>query len=330
MDGQTGTQPASSPSPSWPSEPNPACPTLAFPAPACLQLPRPSPKAKRHHLKWFRDGTTTSLFLGDRGPGAAGLGARSGGWSRDSPGTPQPSTSRSSALPVSQHPLLSQPRRPGRGAGHTAPHGQVGGHPEEGAGWAPGSCQGSPCSFRLFPVPDPALGAAVPGRADPGFPSPSALPGWAVQPHASGRHPALGREEWAGPHALLSAQDCLRAIVSSLGTLGVVVSTLISLGLVSTASAMLLSAFLWFAIHSGCNLDRRGKYTLGLRARGCRPQEPRFSGRYQQRPAAHHPSKADALRDHLGPSRQSGGPRLLQDTPLPAHRGRDAPASSRL
>nr|XP_031546430.1 tetraspanin-32 [Vicugna pacos] len=96
------------------------------------------------------------------------------------------------------------------------------------------------------------------------------------------------------------------------------------------ASAMLLSAFLWFAIHSGCNLDRRGKYTLGLRARGCRPQEPRFSGRYQQRPAAHHPSKADALRDHLGPSRQSGGPRLLQDTPLPAHRGRDAPASSRL
>nr|XP_031304332.1 tetraspanin-32 isoform X1 [Camelus dromedarius] len=125
-------------------------------------------------------------------------------------------------------------------------------------------------------------------------------------------------------------QDCLQAIVSFLGTLGVVVSTLISLGLVSTVSAMLLSAFLWFAIHSGCNLDRRGKYTLGPRAHGCRPQEPRFSGRYQQRPAAHHPSEADALRGHLGPSRQSGGPRLLQDTPLPAHRGRDAPASSRL
>ncbi|XP_064348061.1 tetraspanin-32 isoform X2 [Camelus dromedarius] len=125
-------------------------------------------------------------------------------------------------------------------------------------------------------------------------------------------------------------QDCLQAIVSFLGTLGVVVSTLISLGLVSTVSAMLLSAFLWFAIHSGCNLDRRGKYTLGPRAHGCRPQEPRFSGRYQQRPAAHHPSEADALRGHLGPSRQSGGPRLLQDTPLPAHRRRDAPASSRL
>ncbi|XP_032346036.1 tetraspanin-32 [Camelus ferus] len=125
-------------------------------------------------------------------------------------------------------------------------------------------------------------------------------------------------------------QDCLQAIVSFLGTLGVVVSTLISLGLVSTVSAMLLSAFLWFAIHSGCNLDRRGKYTLGPRAHGCRPQEPRFSGRYQQRPAAHHPSEADALRGHLGPSRQSGGPRLLQDTPLPTHRGRDAPASSHL
>nr|XP_031304333.1 tetraspanin-32 isoform X2 [Camelus dromedarius] len=135
---------------------------------------------------------------------------------------------------------------------------------------------------------------------------------------------------WRQELVAIQDTDCLQAIVSFLGTLGVVVSTLISLGLVSTVSAMLLSAFLWFAIHSGCNLDRRGKYTLGPRAHGCRPQEPRFSGRYQQRPAAHHPSEADALRGHLGPSRQSGGPRLLQDTPLPAHRGRDAPASSRL
>ncbi|XP_074227571.1 tetraspanin-32 isoform X2 [Camelus bactrianus] len=135
---------------------------------------------------------------------------------------------------------------------------------------------------------------------------------------------------WRQELVAIQDTDCLQAIVSFLGTLGVVVSTLISLGLVSTVSAMLLSAFLRFAIHSGCNLDRRGKYTLGPRAHGCRPQEPRFSGRYQQRPAAHHPSEADALRGHLGPSRQSGGPRLLQDTPLPTHRGRDAPASSHL
>ncbi|KAB1251739.1 Tetraspanin-32 [Camelus dromedarius] len=70
---------------------------------------------------------------------------------------------------------------------------------------------------------------------------------------------------WRQELVAIQDTDCLQAIVSFLGTLGVVVSTLISLGLVSTVSAMLLSAFLWFAIHSGCNLDRRGKYTLGPR-----------------------------------------------------------------
>lgn len=29
--------------------------------------------------------------------------------------------------------------------------------------------------------------------------------------------------------------------------------------------AMVLSSFLWFAIRSGCSLDRRGKYTLSRR-----------------------------------------------------------------
>uniref|UniRef100_A0A8C8T917 Tetraspanin 32 n=1 Tax=Peromyscus maniculatus bairdii TaxID=230844 RepID=A0A8C8T917_PERMB len=38
--------------------------------------------------------------------------------------------------------------------------------------------------------------------------------------------------------------------------------------------AMMLCAFLWFAIHSYCGLDRKGRYTLSPRAHGCQPQEP--------------------------------------------------------
>nr|XP_048314200.1 tetraspanin-32 isoform X3 [Myodes glareolus] len=38
--------------------------------------------------------------------------------------------------------------------------------------------------------------------------------------------------------------------------------------------AMMLCAFLWFAIHSYCGLDRKGRYTLTPRAHGCQPQEP--------------------------------------------------------
>uniref|UniRef100_A0A8C2W1Y3 Tetraspanin 32 n=1 Tax=Chinchilla lanigera TaxID=34839 RepID=A0A8C2W1Y3_CHILA len=37
--------------------------------------------------------------------------------------------------------------------------------------------------------------------------------------------------------------------------------------------AMLLSSFLWFAILSGYNLDRKGTYTVTPRAHGCQPQE---------------------------------------------------------
>ncbi|XP_021064897.1 tetraspanin-32 isoform X2 [Mus pahari] len=38
--------------------------------------------------------------------------------------------------------------------------------------------------------------------------------------------------------------------------------------------AMMLCAFLWFAIHSYRGLDRKGRYSLTPRSRGCQAQEP--------------------------------------------------------
>lgn len=107
--------------------------------------------------------------------------------------------------------------------------------------------------------------------------------------------------------------DCLQGIRSFLRTHGHITSTLASVGLASMVYAMLLSSFLWFAIRSGRNLDRKGTYTLSPRARGCQPQEPGFFRRFQEELALHHLSEAGALHDRLGPSRRADGPRLLQD-----------------
>nr|XP_045228311.1 tetraspanin-32 isoform X4 [Macaca fascicularis] len=98
-------------------------------------------------------------------------------------------------------------------------------------------------------------------------------------------------------------------------------------------SALLLSSFLWFAIRSGCSLDRKGQYTLAPRACGRQPQEPSIFRRSQGGPAHCLRSEADAI----DPRRYSGSLRWLQDNDaapgplshhLPAHRGEDAPAVS--
>nr|XP_005576950.1 PREDICTED: tetraspanin-32 isoform X2 [Macaca fascicularis] len=98
-------------------------------------------------------------------------------------------------------------------------------------------------------------------------------------------------------------------------------------------SALLLSSFLWFAIRSGCSLDRKGQYTLAPRACGRQPQEPSVFRRSQGGPAHCLRSEADAI----DPRRYSGSLRWLQDNDaapgplshhLPAHRGEDAPAVS--
>nr|XP_028688890.1 tetraspanin-32 isoform X5 [Macaca mulatta] len=100
-----------------------------------------------------------------------------------------------------------------------------------------------------------------------------------------------------------------------------------------TVSALLLSSFLWFAIRSGCSLDRKGQYTLAPRACGRQPQEPSIFRRSQGGPAHCLRSEADAI----DPRRYSGSLRWLQDNDaapgplshhLPAHRGEDAPAVS--
>ncbi|XP_028688890.2 tetraspanin-32 isoform X6 [Macaca mulatta] len=100
-----------------------------------------------------------------------------------------------------------------------------------------------------------------------------------------------------------------------------------------TVSALLLSSFLWFAIRSGCSLDRKGQYTLAPRACGRQPQEPSVFRRSQGGPAHCLRSEADAI----DPRRYSGSLRWLQDSDaapgplshhLPAHRGEDAPAVS--
>ncbi|XP_077817844.1 tetraspanin-32 isoform X12 [Macaca mulatta] len=92
-----------------------------------------------------------------------------------------------------------------------------------------------------------------------------------------------------------------------------------------TVSALLLSSFLWFAIRSGCSLDRKGQYTLAPRACGRQPQEPSVFRRSQGGPAHCLRSEADAI----DPRRYSGSLRWLQDSDaapgplshhLPAHR----------
>ncbi|XP_063501214.1 tetraspanin-32 isoform X6 [Symphalangus syndactylus] len=90
-------------------------------------------------------------------------------------------------------------------------------------------------------------------------------------------------------------------------------------------SALLLSSFLWFAIRSGCSLDRKGKYTLAPRACGRQPQEPSLFRRSQAGPAHCLRSEAEAV----GPRGCSDSLRWLQENDaaplplschLPAHR----------
>ncbi|XP_041522458.1 tetraspanin-32 [Microtus oregoni] len=69
-------------------------------------------------------------------------------------------------------------------------------------------------------------------------------------------------------------EDCLQRIGSFLWTHYSIASTLTCTSLALTVYAMMLCAFLWFAIHSYCGLDRKGRYTLTPRAHGCQPQEP--------------------------------------------------------
>nr|XP_011719600.1 tetraspanin-32 isoform X1 [Macaca nemestrina] len=128
-------------------------------------------------------------------------------------------------------------------------------------------------------------------------------------------------------------EDCLQGIRSFLRIHQQVASSLTSISLALTVSALLLSSFLWFAIRSGCSLDRKGQYTLAPRACGRQPQEPSVFRRSQGGPAHCLRSEADAI----DPRRYSGSLRWLQDNDaapgplshhLPAHRGEDAPAVS--
>uniref|UniRef100_A0A0D9RBJ2 Tetraspanin-32 n=1 Tax=Chlorocebus sabaeus TaxID=60711 RepID=A0A0D9RBJ2_CHLSB len=120
-------------------------------------------------------------------------------------------------------------------------------------------------------------------------------------------------------------EDCLQGIRSILRIHQQVTSSLTSIGLALTVSALLLSSFLWFAVRSGCSLDRKGRYTLAPRACGHQPQEPSLFRRSQGGPARCLCSEADAI----GPRRYSGSLRWLQDNDaapgplsrhLPAHR----------
>ncbi|XP_004852156.1 tetraspanin-32 isoform X2 [Heterocephalus glaber] len=69
-------------------------------------------------------------------------------------------------------------------------------------------------------------------------------------------------------------EDCLQSIQSFLRNHQSILSMLTSASLALTVYSMLLSSFLWFAILSGCNLDRKGTYTVTPRAHGCQTQEP--------------------------------------------------------
>ncbi|KAK7801661.1 hypothetical protein U0070_013155, partial [Myodes glareolus] len=61
--------------------------------------------------------------------------------------------------------------------------------------------------------------------------------------------------------------DCLQRIGNFLWTHSSIASTLTCTSLALTVYAMMLCAFLWFAIHSYCGLDRKGRYTLTPRIR---------------------------------------------------------------
>ncbi|XP_011785544.1 PREDICTED: tetraspanin-32 [Colobus angolensis palliatus] len=125
--------------------------------------------------------------------------------------------------------------------------------------------------------------------------------------------------------AAIQDMDCLQGIRSFLRIHQQVASSLTSIGLALTVSALLLSSFLWFAIRSGCSLDRKGKYILAPRACGRQPQEPSLFRHSQGGPTHCLHSEADAI----GPRRYSGSLRWLQDNDaapgplsrhLPAHR----------
>ncbi|XP_074257953.1 tetraspanin-32 [Saimiri boliviensis] len=128
-------------------------------------------------------------------------------------------------------------------------------------------------------------------------------------------------------------EDCLQGIWSFLRTHQQVTFSLTTIGLALTVYALLLNSFLWFAIRSGCSLDRKGKYTLAPRACGHQPQEPSLLRRSQGGPAHYPLSEADTI----GPRRCSGRLQWLQDKNvaprplsrhLPAHRSEDAPTVS--
>ncbi|XP_072646494.1 tetraspanin-32 isoform X4 [Canis lupus baileyi] len=108
--------------------------------------------------------------------------------------------------------------------------------------------------------------------------------------------------------------DCLVGIRSFLRMYGNIASILTGIGLAAMVYAMLLSSFLWFAIRSGCSLDRKGKYTLSRRAPNCQPQEPSFFRHSPGWPVLQHPTEVDVPHGHLGASSPSGGPQLLQDS----------------
>uniref|UniRef100_A0A8C5XUI3 Tetraspanin 32 n=1 Tax=Microcebus murinus TaxID=30608 RepID=A0A8C5XUI3_MICMU len=92
-------------------------------------------------------------------------------------------------------------------------------------------------------------------------------------------------------------RDCLQGIRSHLRPYRRVLSTLSGIGLALTACALLLSAFLWFAVRSGHSLDRKGKYAPAARARGCQPLEPGAFRRLQDGHATRAASGAGAVGD---------------------------------
>lgn len=211
------------------------------------------------------------------------------------------------ALPASQHPLV-----PGLGAGDQSESDPLTGEPDvwpntptpelgaAGGAAAPGTPQRPDSSTwcRLFPG---ALGWFPWECAAP--PLPTAL---ALAPLAR-----AGGLVGAGAMPAAPSQDCLQGIRGHLKPYQSVLSTLSGIGLALTGCAVLLSAFLWFAVRSGRSLDRKGKYTLAARAHGCQPQEPGFFRHSQDGPATRTPSGADAA----GDSEALGGSRTM-DMPL--------------
>ncbi|NXD76178.1 TSN32 protein, partial [Halcyon senegalensis] len=59
-----------------------------------------------------------------------------------------------------------------------------------------------------------------------------------------------------------AGQDCLREIQNFLKKHMELVSTLLGVTIGFTIYGMILTSFLWFSIHFGSNLDRKGKYIL--------------------------------------------------------------------